>query len=44
MHNLAIIIGLALQHDGGPFGLSKNNHQHAGEAEELNLCFFVSLF
>jgi len=22
-HNLASIIGLALQHDGGPFGLSK---------------------
>ncbi|HEY5001593.1 MAG TPA: hypothetical protein VII61_00475 [Ktedonobacteraceae bacterium] len=40
--NSAFIIGLALQHDGGPFGLSEKYHQRAGQAEEKNLCFFVS--
>jgi hypothetical protein len=35
----AFIIGLALQHDGGPFGLSKKNHYHAGEAEDTTSAF-----
>jgi hypothetical protein len=36
---IAFIIGLALQHDGGPFGLSKKNHHHAGEAEDTTSAF-----
>src|SRR6266849_584075 len=41
---MVFTIGLALQHDGGPFGLSKNIHQHAGASRGLHLCFFVSFF
>jgi hypothetical protein len=26
----------------GPLGCAKKDHQRAGEAEEKNLCFFVS--
>jgi len=38
---LVFITGLALQHDGGPFGLSKNNRQHAGASRGKDLCFFI---
>jgi hypothetical protein len=42
IHNLAFITGLALQHDGGPFGLRKTTASVLEKAEDHTSAFLFA--